>query len=324
MMQSLARRFAHRVDTGLRGKTRRDYENKFRLFVAVSVYVGASSLDSVKTVSVFLEYLITRGLRAQTLQSYITALKYYFQRFNLNVEALEHKSVALGIRSVAINAPVTMAIKSTFTITMLGQLVQAARQLHDGELYVCAWLLGFFGFYRLSSLVPPNSRFDSSRYPVGADVVLGPPGARIITKCTKSMQIAGHCQVVQVPKLSGTPFCPVAALKVRLSKLSSTKAPLFSDGNGKVVPAYEIRKVLKRMVVSLGWDPSGLGFHAFRRSGASWAFDHGIPLEHIKTHGGWRSEAIWRYLVSTPRRRVPWQGFSSNIWASLLVGLVVF
>ena len=68
-----------------------------------------------------------------------------------------------------------------------------------------------------------------------------------------------------------------------------------------MVPAYRVRKVLKEVVTGLGWCPQGLGFHALRRSGASWAFDHGINLDHIKTHGGWKSDAIWRYLVSTPR-----------------------
>ena len=31
-----------------------------------------------------------------------------------------------------------------------------------------------------------------------------------------------------------------------------------------------------------------------------WAFDHGVGLEQLKVHGGWRSDAIWRYLIKTP------------------------
>ena len=37
-----------------------------------------------------------------------------------------------------------------------------------------------------------------------------------------------------------------------------------------------------------------------RRSGAGWAFDHNMELDHIKVHGGWKSDAIWRYLIRTP------------------------
>ena len=46
------------------------------------------------------------------------------------------------------------------------------------------------------------------------------------------------------------------------------------------------------------WDPS-LTFHDFRRGGALWAFQNGVPLEHIMHHGTWKSDAIWTYLSSS-------------------------
>ena len=47
----------------------------------------------------------------------------------------------------------------------------------------------------------------------------------------------------------------------------------------------------------LGLNPS-LTFHDFRRGGAIWAFQNGVPLEHIMKHGIWKSDAIWIYLSS--------------------------
>ena len=38
------------------------------------------------------------------------------------------------------------------------------------------------------------------------------------------------------------------------------------------------------VVLSLGLNPKHFIFHAFRRSGASLAFDHDVKLEHIKQH----------------------------------------
>ena len=59
------------------------------------------------------------------------------------------------------------------------------------------------------------------------------------------------------------------------------------------------RKHLKNASTTLNISPS-LTFHVFRRAGASWTFNHGVPLEHIMRHGAWKSDAIWTYLSSSP------------------------
>ena len=45
----------------------------------------------------------------------------------------------------------------------------------------------------------------------------------------------------------------------------------------------------------------------FRRTGATWAFDSNVPLEHIIEHGNWKSDAVWHYLQqpSLAPTRVP-------------------
>ena len=48
-----------------------------------------------------------------------------------------------------------------------------------------------------------------------------------------------------------------------------------------------------------------LTFYAFKRTGASWAFKQGVPLEHIMKHDTWMSDAIWSYL-SPPFSHFPY------------------
>ena len=40
----------------------------------------------------------------------------------------------------------------------------------------------------------------------------------------------------------------------------------------------------------------GHGFHSFRRSGATLAFDQNIQLQDIMAHVLWKGSAIWQYL----------------------------
>ena len=155
-------------------------------------------------------------------------------------------------------------------------------------------LLGFFGFYRLSTLVPPSvSAFSITRFPTNGDVVWAPPpGVHIITKCSKSMQISGQVHVVQLPALQDKAICPVAALKAVVSANTEHKdQPIFTVATRIRITRYDSQQsqIVFQVISSSYWPPpSDFGFHSLRKR------------NHIKVHGGWRSDAIWRYLIRTP------------------------
>ena len=168
--------------------------------------------------------------------------------------------------------------------------------------------LGLFSRYYAfvyPSLVPHNrATFSPARYITHGDIIWGPPGVHIITKSTKNMQVSGHVRVVQLPLLADKEISPVTALKCVVSSNPRNKdLPVFTisvAGNPTILTAHKVRSALRQVVVRMGLQPTEFGFHAFRRSGATWAYKNNINLQHIKTHGGWSSDAIWAYLQKTP------------------------
>ena len=48
-----------------------------------------------------------------------------------------------------------------------------------------------------------------------------------------------------------------------------------------------------------GKTPDFITFHSFRRSGASLAFSHNVPLQEIQWHGTWTSDCVWRYVTDS-------------------------
>ena len=68
-----------------------------------------------------------------------------------------------------------------------------------------------------------------------------------------------------------------------------------------MLTTFRVRNVLAKAIRGMGMDPKDYGFHCFRRSGANLAFEMKVPLEHIKMHGHWKSEAVWSYLKVTPK-----------------------
>ena len=105
--------------------------------------------------------------------------------------------------------------------------------------------------------------------------------------------------IVQLPLIDNFFLCPVRALQTLLqSRPLPPHAPLFAQS----FPPYQqiidtqVRDALKSILATLNISPTGNGFHTFRHSGATFAFDNNVPLQNIMAHGLWRSSSVWTYL----------------------------
>ena len=137
------------------------------------------------------------------------------------------------------------------------------------------------------------------------DVIFGSPGVHIIVKWGKVMQGSNKHQVVQLSSLSASPLCPVSAHKKLISTIKvSSSFPLFlfpSPKGNFHISSPMVTSTLSKILISLKLNPAYYGFHALRRSAVSWAVDHNVPLQNLKAHGGWSSNAINAYLKHTPK-----------------------
>ena len=299
-----------RIAKGLRPRTFQAYKTAFRLYVAFMVFMGLHTPYDLKNVVIFLEFLAQKDLRAPSLRNYLSVLKHYFGLFGWPTMALSSRKVLLMVKSVHMNARLKIRVKSVFTIPMLEKLIKFVTKCTNGTSFKAVFLTAFFGFFRLASLVPNSVQsFDKTRYLTYGDLIFGPPGIHLVMTCAKNMQQSGAYQVVQLPKLKNSLICPVNALKNMVKSFKYDKdTPLFNIHTKKgqmVITAPKVRSFLKMAIVALGLNPSQYTFHAFRRSEASMAFDSNVEFEKIKQHGNWQSEAIWRYLNSTPKAASP-------------------
>ena len=116
------------------------------------------------------------------------------------------------------------------------------------------------------------------------------------------MQTRDAIQVISLPKVSNYVICPYKALKA-LRKLypltSSTSVFQIATSSGwQPVTDSRVRKALKSINLALGLNPHFFTYHSFRRSGATFAYNAHVPIQHIKRHGTWSSECVWRYIQS--------------------------
>ena len=293
-----------RINAALRPCTSSAYMSKLKIFMAFATWYQFP-LDHVDTILAFLEFMAQNGSSAPSLLNHVSALRHFFKLYDLSDLCLSHRKVHLLIKSVSINSPYSPRYKTNFTIPILLDLAKECDKFSPGHVYKAIFLVAYFAFLRLSNMAPPSSSsFDPSRHFTRGDVIFGPPGAHTIVKWAKAMQGSTKHQVVQIPSLPTSPLCPVRALKTVLSSPAPSSSPLFTSpppSPSVPITAPMVTSTLARLLSSMGLNPSYYGFHAFRRSAVSWAADHNVPLQNLKAHGGWSSNAIHTYLNHTPK-----------------------
>ena len=227
-LQWLTMKAVQRAEKGLCHRTSTVYTSSFKLFIAFTMYVGIQRPWTELAVITFLEFLGQNSLSAASLQNYVTVLGHYFSMYAWPKAALQARRTVLLIKSVKMNSVMKPKVKGVMSIQMLKLLVEKL-QVIPNDLTYRAMLLGFFGFFRLASLVPTTvKKFDPSRFPLVRDVIFTSSGMQIILKCAKKMQTHDAYKIIHVPKVQVPEICLDLAIKRMLKYVKSQQTdPLF-------------------------------------------------------------------------------------------------
>lgn len=171
-----------------------------------------------------------------------------------------------------------------------------------------ACLVAFFSFFRKSNLfVPSSSEIDPSQHLTRSSVNFTSDEVILTVYKTKTIQHREKILEVPLPKIRNSPLCPYQALSLscKLTPASpASSAFMYMSGHKRVPLTYS--RFLERLKISLtklGYDSSKYSGHSFRRGGASFALECGIPPELIQIQGDWKSDAYKGYLDPSFKHR---------------------
>ena len=176
-----------------------------------------------------------------------------------------------------------------------------------------ALVFGYFGYLRVSNLAPDvAANFDIKRNTTWADVSPTEDGLIINLKWTKTLQARRGVAPVPLAALKDKTVCPVKAWEDYTSLFPKMEdyeniPLLLSTGydKGKPITIPKLRAMFHRVTSMAGLAGKGYTPHSLRRGGATHSFQQGIPIQNIKQHGTWESDAVERYLLRTPRLETP-------------------
>ena len=301
---ALASAAVQRLKHAFRPATLASYTRMFKDFLAF-LHLAGVQIFKVNTILLlsFMEFLHSSGMTHSNVANHMAGIRAMMTIHGLSTQPFKDDRVALFVKALKINAPLKPRLGRIITVDLLSQILHQCHSLRDPLMFRALYSFAFFSILRMSNILPHSSKaFDVSRHLARGDLIFHDSGCTIIIKWSKANQTRSEINTIVIPALPRSPLCPVVALKAMFQCYpAGSNDPLFVLKSKEVKSLTDsiARKHLKAVSVALDIDPP-LTFHMFRKSGTTWAFQNGVPVQDLMMHGTWSSDAIWRYIKSVP------------------------
>ena len=275
-----------------------------------------------QTVARFLVYL-SHTVKYTTINNYVSAInklhEYYGHHVNFR-DIFMVKLILSGLRRQLGDGVVQKIPLSPSQLLQMYKFVD----LKDPTLHAmwCGIMLSFRSLLRKSNIVPVTYT-DSDHVITRKDVVFTKDGMLLSVRSTKTIQYKERVLEIPVLSIPGSPFCVVTLLREHFARFPMPGDSLLlvrETKRGRQPILYrELLDFLKDLVGRIGLDPSDIGLHSLRRSGASFLHSIKVPLEDIKCVGDWKSLAVLSYLITPVERKLDIENSAAKALLSLTI-----
>ena len=293
-----------------RPATARTYQRMFSDFLGFLVATGLCHHQVTHLhLIMFMQFLSENGLTAANIANYMAGVRAQFIIYDLDTNPFRHDQIQLFSNALKLDRPLQPKSTNVISTDLLEKILLLTQTSQFPIQFTALYSLAFFTFLRISNILPHSTvTFDPTRQLARGDVIFTDHGANVIVKWSKTIQNRTDIHTIPIPILGDSILCPYKAVRQLLLHIpGSSNSPLFviprSHG---LVPLTDsvARRHLHAISQKLKVSPP-LKFHDFRRSGATWAFQNGVPLQDIMFHGTWKSDSVWKYIKSTPQLSSP-------------------
>jgi hypothetical protein len=286
---------------------------QIRSYFAFCVYFDRTPLPAdVVTIHGYVQFL-SRSMKPPTIQNYLSGVKMLHIFHGLPDHFSDDFMLELEMKGISRLNPHVPKRATPITPKIL--LIFHKYMDHTSSLHCSVWACSLFLFYtlsRLGSMLPSSTSTKTHTFLSRDRVNLSVEGLLVTFLHTKTIQFGRRR--LHIPLLrSDSVLCPVRAY-LRASALSSDgdAGPAFTyhkGGKFRWLTRSVFIKVFRAVLVDGGFDyPSSVTGHSFRRGGATWAFQAGVPGELIQICGDWASDAYKQYLEFSMQSKIELAG----------------
>ena len=257
---------------------------------------------SVPVLCRYVAYLTDR-LKAVSIPKYLSILKVVHLEMGLPDPLAHNWTLQSLLKGVKRDMGVAPQQKLAITPEILLKLYSVLKLSCPLDMvFWAACVVAFFGLFRKSNLLPVSAS-TWGHCLTNNDVTYHRSYKCVILQIshTKTIQLGQRRLQVPLPFLPNHPLCPVTALTAVLVQAPTQGSclPLFTINTPQgahILTQSIFQRRLASALTKIGLSPSAYSGHSFRRGGATWALQAGVPGEVIQMMGDWRSEAYKVYL----------------------------
>ena len=274
---------------------------QIRSYFAFCVYFERNPLpaDAV-TIHGYVQFL-SRSLKPPTIKNYLSGVRMLHIFHGLPDIFSDDFMLELEMRGISRLNPHVPQRARPITPRVLLNFHQAMDD--SSSLHSCVWACSLFLFFtlsRLGSMLPTSQSTSKHKFLTKDRVNPSIEGLLVTFLHTKTIQFGKRRLHIPLLRLDSV-LCPVRAY-LRASSRSSdhTSGPAFTFlKHGKLcwLTTSLFIKTFRAVLARSGLEGASLFTgHSFRRGGATWAFQAGVPGELIQICGDWASDSYKRYL----------------------------
>ena len=265
---------------------------------------------SEDTLCLYIQFL-SRSLKSPaSIRNYVSGLKCLHDMLGYSFPGYQSLPVKLtfkGLDKLTKHVPHQAHPITVSLLRRIHGLLDFTDQVH--VVVWCLFLFCFLSFSRKSQFIPANvGHQEVSRLVTRQDIVSCNKMLWVMFRWTKTRQVGGAPLSIPLAPIPGSPLCPVSAFKHMVEVVpASPESPAFviPSASGLKPIVYSVfHNILRGCISSLGLEAGQFSSHSFRRGGATFAFECGLPAECIKSQGDWRSDAYQLYIDISQNQRV--------------------
>ena len=186
-------------------------------------------------------------------------------------------------------------------------------------------LVLFFGLFRKSHLLPVSQGdFTPDTFLTRSDFTFVDSAVHVRVRWSKTIQFGQRTVTIPLVAIPSSHLCPVSAVSraFRLSPgaLDTDQAFCWRDsyfGSNRIFVYRDFMHIFQAHLSRSGLPPRQYGSHSFRRGGATFALEAGVPLDSIAVMGDWKSDAMYLYLHMPLSQRLRAQQSISSYISSI-------
>ena len=282
---------------------------QFRCYLGFCVYFARNPLPAtVNTICAFVQFL-SHSLKPPSISNYLSGVKmlHIFLGYEYTFTDDFHLHLTIrGIQRIHQHVPRRARPITPAILFSIWKLSPSFNSL-EYSVFACGLFL-FFTMARAGSILPASRKSPQHLFLTRDRVNFSREGILITLTHTKNIQFGRRR--LHIPLLSSpSPLCPVAAFLASSSFLPSHQATpafvFYEKTHIRWLTKTIFIDVFRRLITRAGiQDAHAFTGHSFRRGGASWAFQAGMPGELIQICGDWSSDAYKNYLEFSMQNKV--------------------